>query len=298
MECSTAPLDHDVWFYEERAHLIDRVADFTAEGLRGGEHVILIATADHLRDIEESLAIAGVDTDRLQVFDAATALAGFCYEGVIDRAAFDESIGAIVRATAAKGRVRAFGEMVALLWADGAVREAIELEALWCELRDHEEFSLLCAYPSAVMLDAPLHAPVNAVCALHSEVHIGDDGEPSTSLRVYPSTAEAVREARRFVRACLGDASGAAVDDVLLATSELASNAVNHAHSGFAVQVALHENCVRVGVRDTSPVSPRLLPMTGTEASGRGIATVAMLSVRWGIETHPIGKTVWAELPL
>jgi hypothetical protein len=232
----------------------------------------------------------------LQVFDAATALGGFYREGVIDRAAFDQTIGAVVRAAAARGTVRAFGEMVALLWADGAVREAIELEAMWCELRDREEFTLMCAYPSAVMLDAPLHAPVNAVCALHSEVHIGD-GEPATSMRVYPSTLEAVREARRFVGACLGDA-GCEIDDVLLAASDLASIAVRHAHSGFAVQVTLHDNCVRVAVRDTSAVSPRLLPMTGTEASGRGIATIALLSTRWGIETHAVGKTVWAELPL
>jgi len=296
MECSTAPLEHFVWFYEERGHLIATVAEYASEGLREGEQVILIATEDHLRDIGEMLAVGGVDTSALQVFDASSTLAEFYRDGLIDREAFDRTIGSLVRATAAKGRVRAFGEMVALLWADGAVREAIELEALWCELRSAAEFTLLCAYPSGVLLDEPLQAPVNAVCALHSEVHIGDPGEPTTSMRVYPATVDAVRDARRFVRACLGERHPG-LEDALLVISELASNAVHHAGSAFAVQVSLVGNSFRIGVRDPSSVVPRLLPMTVNAESGRGIATVAALSTRWGIDTHPSGKTVWAEVP-
>jgi anti-sigma regulatory factor (Ser/Thr protein kinase) len=297
MECATAPVDHFVWFYEERSHLIARVADYAAEGLRLGEQVILIATREHLRDIEDRLALADVRTTNLQAFDAHDALQAFTRDGALDHAAFDDTIGALVRATAEKGPVRAFGEMVALLWADGAVREAIELEAMWCELRATESFSLLCAYPSSIVLDEPLHAPVNAVCALHSEIHIGDEGEASSSMRVYPSTLGAVREARRFVRSCFGDRRHG-LEDALLVTSELACNAVRHANSAFAVYVMLADDYMRIGVRDSSPVSPRLMPMTPRSESGRGIATIATLSTRWWIEAHPVGKTVWAQLPL
>lgn len=297
MECSTAPREHYVWFYEERAQLIEVVADFAADGLRAGEQVILIATEDHLHDIGELLAAAGADTASLQTFDAATTLSGFYRDGIIDREAFDRTIGSLVRATAAKGKVRAFGEMVALLWADGAVREAIELEGLWCDLRGRESFSLLCAYPSSVVLDEALHAPINAVCALHSEVTIGDPGEPATSMRVYPPTLDAVREARRFVRACVGDGSPV-VEDIMLVASELTSNAVCHARSAFAVEVSVLGDRVRVGVRDASAASPVLMPMTAIAESGRGVATVAAVSTRWGIDAHAVGKTVWAELPL
>jgi hypothetical protein len=295
MECLTAPQDHAVWFYDDRSDLIGTVADFAAEGLREGEHVVLIATDEHLRDIKTLLADAGVDTTRLQAFDAISALSGFYRDGVIDRDAFDGTIGALVRATAAKGTVRAFGEMVALLWADGAVSQAIELEALWCDLRGVERFSLLCAYPSGVVLDEELHEPVNEVCELHSEVRIGDPGEPTTSMRVYPCTLEAVRDARRFVRSCLGDRFPG-LEDTLLVASELSSNAVGHAQTAFAVQVTWLGETQPNGVRDASESTPRLLPMTDYTESGRGIATIAAVSARWGIDLHRSGKTVWAEL--
>jgi anti-sigma regulatory factor (Ser/Thr protein kinase) len=297
MECTSAPVDHLVWFYEERSHLIARVAEFAAEGLAAGEHVILIATADHLRDIEANLASAGADTASLQTLDARATLAAFYRDGAIDPAAFDHTIGSVIRAAAARGTVRAFGEMVALLWGDGAGREAIALEALWCGLRETEKFTLLCAYPSGVVLDEELHAPLNAVCALHGEIRIGDEGEPTTSMRVYPPTPQAVREARRFVQACLGE-DGPAVEDALLVTSELTSNALRHARTPFAVHVTLLGNSIRVAVRDASPEPPRLLSMAGNSESGRGIGTVAAISNRWGVVPHAAGKTVWAELPL
>jgi anti-sigma regulatory factor (Ser/Thr protein kinase) len=291
MECANAPADHFVWFYEEQAHLVAKVADFAAEGLRSGEHVILIATRPHLEAIRAGLPRDAAASPQLEMFDADTALGGFYRDGAIDADAFDATIGATVRAAAATRPVRAFGEMVALLWADGAVREAIQLETLWAELREHTEFSLLCAYPSGVALELP----ANAVCALHSEVRLGAAGEPTTSLRIYPATLEAVREARRFIRTCLGE-EHPGLEDALLVTSELTSNAVYHAKSPFAVAVTLLDGAIRVSVRDASPQPPRLLPMTSAAESGRGVATIAALSRRWGIDAHADGKSVWAEL--
>ena len=296
MERTSAPVDHLVWFYEDQAQLVAKVADFAAEGLRRGEHVIVIATTDHLRAIEALLEVSGVDTTPIEALDASDTLDTFHSSGTIDRAAFDSSVGALIRDAAAHGPVRAFGEMVAVLWEQGAVREAIELEGLWCDLRDTDAFSLMCAYPSGVVLDESPYAPVNAVCELHSEIHLGD-GDAPTSMRVYPGTLEAVRDARRFVHACL-DADRRGVQDSLLVVSELASNAVRHAGSAFAVNVTLLNDAVRVGVRDMSPAAPRLLPMTSTVETGRGIATIAAVSNRWGIDSHRVGKTVWAEVPL
>jgi anti-sigma regulatory factor (Ser/Thr protein kinase) len=286
-----------VWFYEERAHLIEKVADFAAEGLRCGDHVVLVATSDHLADIERRLVALGVNTLGLATYDAAAMLDTFYRDGTIDRDAFNRTVGGLVRATSRDRRLRVFGEMVALLWADGAVQAAVQLEALWCQQREHASFQLLCAYPSSVLLEEQLHAPVNAVCELHSEIHLGEAGEPTTSMRTYPATPQAVGEARRFVRACLGGGS-TGIEDVLLVTSELACNAVRHAQSAFAVSVTVLGDALRISVRDASGESPRLLPLPGDAESGRGIATIAALSSRWGIESHRGSKTVWAELPL
>src|SRR5438552_269564 len=49
-------------------------------------------------------------------------------------------------AAAGSQRVRAYGEMVDLLWQIGDVASAIDLEARWNELSTTKRFSLLCAY--------------------------------------------------------------------------------------------------------------------------------------------------------
>ena len=44
-------------------------------------------------------------------------------------------------------RIAVFGEMVALLWADGNKEGAIRLERLWNDLAHTNSFALHCAYP-------------------------------------------------------------------------------------------------------------------------------------------------------
>ena len=46
--------------------------------------------------------------------------------------------------------------MVALLWHQGNVAAAIELETLWNDLAEDRRFSLLCAYPAQVVGEASL----------------------------------------------------------------------------------------------------------------------------------------------
>src|SRR5205807_4393941 len=85
----------------------------------------------------------------LVMLDAAATLEAFMPDGRADRDAFREVIGTVVRRASEVGTaVRAYGEMVAVLWERGDVHGAIELERLWNELQEELEFSLLCAYPS------------------------------------------------------------------------------------------------------------------------------------------------------
>src|SRR5438128_12400917 len=69
-------------------------------------------------------------------------------DGSPDPERFAEVIGSIIT-RAAKGRchVRIFGELVALLWADGKRAAALRLEELWNDLARTYSFSLFCAYP-------------------------------------------------------------------------------------------------------------------------------------------------------
>ena len=64
-------------------------------------------------------------------------------------------------------RVVLFGEMVALLCAEGRMKAAIELEQLWNELIQTHSFHLRCAYPMTEELKGGLYA---AICEEHSAV--------------------------------------------------------------------------------------------------------------------------------
>jgi hypothetical protein len=69
-----------------------------------------------------------------------------------------------------RGRVAAFGEIVAILWAQGKIDEALQLEELWNKLAEKHAFSLCCAYPMKGFLGNPHAAPFLKICAQHSHV--------------------------------------------------------------------------------------------------------------------------------
>src|SRR5262249_8855141 len=146
----TPDSEHVVQFYESDAFLAEVVSRFVVEGLAAGEAVVVIATGAHRRDVEQRLRARGVDPAaagreaRYVALDAAETLARFMIDARPDPVRFDEVLSApILRASAGGGRrVRAFGEMVALLGAQGNFEGAIRLEALWNELSCRLPFSL------------------------------------------------------------------------------------------------------------------------------------------------------------
>ena len=82
--------------------------------------------------------------------------------------------------------------------------------------------------------------------------------------------------------------------------SELATNAVLHAQTPFAVEVTRTDQVVRVSVSDCSDTAPALRRYSSTAGTGRGLAMVAQLSCDWGTGggVRPYAKTVWFEVPL
>ena len=101
--------------------------------------------------------------------------------------------------------------------------------------------------------------------------------------------------ARRFTEDVLGEHDR--LDDVLVVVSELASNAVRHAKSGFTLSIDEDEDRIRIQVIDRGggwpvAVEVRAAPCRG----GMGLKLVGALADRWGAVEHPPGKLVWAEL--
>jgi hypothetical protein len=112
-----------------------------------------------------------------------------------------------------------------------------------------------------------------------------------------------VGHARRFVRRVLTDwGFDELVDTVALLTSELATNALLHARTGFAVVVSRDDEQVRVDVLDGSGVAPRQRTTSATAITGRGIAMVAQLATSWGPtpprELGGYAKGVFFTVPL
>lgn len=79
--------------------------------------------------------------------------------------------------------------------------------------------------------------------------------------------------------------------------SELATNVVLHARTPFTVLVRLDHGLLRLEVSDRSERPPVRKHYEVSATTGRGMALVDRLSVRWGVEADGDGKTVWCEVP-
>ncbi len=299
------PGDHVVQFYESEHDLSATVGAHLAQALRSGDAAVVLADAAHREAFAQVLTAAGIDvrvargSGQLLEVDAADALAQFMVNGAPDGAAFDAAMGPLVQQAAAGGRrVWAYGEMVALLWEQGQVGAAIEVEGLWNQLGERLAFSLFCAYPSHLVLGGEFVDAFDKVCHLHSAVIDSAIPEEPTAAVVeqFPATLIAPRDARHLVARTL-EAWGRVdlVDDASLAVTELATNAVVHAHSDFELTLTTRDGVVRVAVRDSSRAEPFVRPPSQSASSGRGMILVEAIGSQWGCELEPDGKQVWVE---
>ncbi|MDQ1703104.1 MAG: hypothetical protein QOF57_2356 [Frankiaceae bacterium] len=118
--------------------------------------------------------------------------------------------------------------------------------------------------------------------------------ERVTTLAPDPASAAV---ARRFVRAALVDGDREEwAERAELAVSELVTNAILHAHTELVVTVAITGDAATVSVRDAAPQLPSQRHWGESATTGRGLALVALLSVSYGVDVAPGGKTVWFRL--
>src|SRR6516162_4035815 len=157
----------------------------------------------------------------------------------------------------------------------------------------------------------PVRAGANAVRLQERRQRRGHveglDGLVATA--AYQPEPTAAAAARRFVRDTLQTwfISGAAtggdglVDDAVLLTSELVTNAVVHAGTPVEVTCKLTGGGVEVVVSDGHPA--RLVPeppenehIPAERASGRGLLLPAALASAWGVTYGQAAKAVWFRI--
>src|SRR5882672_8635596 len=169
--------DHMVLVYEADAYPVDAVSRFVGTGLAAGEAAIVTATPLHREQLDARLRADGVDLatacaqGQYVALDAAETLAQLMIDGWPEAQRFAEVVGDIIVRTGSRyPHVRAFGEMVALLWAAGHGAAALRLEAFWHDLTKTYAFPLLCAYPICGF-DKGAHAQqFLTICAAHSHI--------------------------------------------------------------------------------------------------------------------------------
>lgn len=147
--------DHVCQVYDSEPGFLDSLTGFIGHGLWNGEAAIVIATASHVEGLEARLRETGLDLAHLRAHDRfitlspEMTLSQFMVDGWPGADRFDATIMQVVMRARGNGRpVRAFGEMVALLWEQGQYAATVRLEHLWQKLVQREKLQVLCSYPS------------------------------------------------------------------------------------------------------------------------------------------------------
>lgn len=169
---------HLVQIYRDPAALAATVSLYLDDGLKHREAAMVIARPEHESLIRRGLEELRhqpdrlVDEGRLAFLDARQALAACMRDGMPDPMLFRKTIGPSFTALCSQGHagVRAYGEMVSLLWREGRHDAAVRLEELWNRLAESHDFSLFCAYEGD-SLSSEFHGrPAQDVYREHSHV--------------------------------------------------------------------------------------------------------------------------------
>lgn len=168
---------HAVQFYETDGQLLDVLTRFVGTALVNGDVALVFATKAHRDGLKKRLKANGLDVavpreqGRFVALDAAATLEKISRNGSVDAELFREIVGELMAKAYRREprRVVAFGEMVALLWAEGRGESAIQLEHYWNDLAARYQFALCCAYPMQGFGNRHA-ASFMKICAQHSHV--------------------------------------------------------------------------------------------------------------------------------
>ena len=176
---------HAVQFYSDDESLIAIVSKFLAEGFKQNQPGVIIATPDHRAGIEEALTARQLDVKRMKqlgdlvMLDAREVLDTIMADSAPHPRLFTHVVGTVFEQVARvhpNQSIRAYGEMVNVLWKDGLTGAAIRLETLWNQLAKSYDFKLLCGYS---MGNFYKDAAVGEITRQHSHL-LADSGEAAT----------------------------------------------------------------------------------------------------------------------
>ena len=189
---------HRVQFYESDAFLAQSVFDFVEAARRAGDGVVVILTREHLSALRALLQASPQSMrwdgeDDCVFLDVHESLASFMNAGMPDEQRFAEVSGALLNWISRGGtrHVSAYGEMAAVLYADGKPEAAACVEQLWDRLKPQFCFSMVCSYPMTVFSETGHCKAFQRICAAHTHVNpmesLGGISEPDALHRTVAS---------------------------------------------------------------------------------------------------------------
>jgi hypothetical protein len=168
--------EHALHVYSGDSGLATTVAAFLSPAFAEESAILSIGTRAHVAAIEQRLRTDGYDVDgalrhgRYLSMDAERIIPSLLRDGLPTSQTFDDLVGSRLRhLTASHGNVRAFGEIVSLLWRDGKRAAALRLEDLWNESLGYHPLSLVCGYSERVVGRTPSERIVTAHTRLIDE---------------------------------------------------------------------------------------------------------------------------------
>lgn len=188
----TEPHGHLVHLHgpDERS-LVTTVTRYLTQGLQRGDGIVVVATPEHAEAFaavlrEESCYARAVLEGRVAWLDAQESLDRFMINGEPHWSRFLVVVGNVIRDMQELGGghtgLRAYGEMVGLLWAKGLHASAARLEDYWNRLLEVTGCDLLCAYPVDVFGPEFSSETLDVILTQHTHlVALGDHLEKAVS---------------------------------------------------------------------------------------------------------------------
>lgn len=205
------PEEHLVQLYGKDDRLLTRnISRFLTEGLRRGDGLLAIASPEHSGSVarqlrQEPAYSKAVLEGRLVFLDAQATLDRLMVDGQPDRTRFENVVGDALRGVqgrAGHSGIRAYGEMVGLLWSAGQRAAAVRLEEYWNSLLHASNISLFCAYPIDVFGEDFRVEQVDALMCAHTHmVPIDDDLEFALNRAMNEVLGDRVATLRALIKA-------------------------------------------------------------------------------------------------
>jgi hypothetical protein len=176
---------HFAQLHRKRDELVKAVGQFIETGLQRQQGVVVIATNTHTALILDYLTRQEIDSEscrrsgQLVLRDAEATLETFMRGDMPDWAEFRRHVGSLIESVQSSGlsAIRAYGEMVNVLWKQGKAGSAIKLEEYWNSLAQIYPFSLFCGYMLDHHDEGSYHDPLHEIGRTHDHIISTDDDE-------------------------------------------------------------------------------------------------------------------------